>query len=1062
MKTMHIAKIARPKLSAIVKRDRLFNQLDQARQKPVVWIEAQAGSGKTTLVADWLESRKLPCLWYQIDEGDADIASFFYYMGMAAKIVAPRYKKSLPLMTPEYLQGIPVFTRRYFEELFRRLAATSVKGSDAGFVIVLDNYQDAPPTSGFHDMMAHGLDAIPEGITFVILSRAAPPPQLARLQANNRLHVIGWDDVRFTREESLGLLETRVHGKATPEALAMLHDKTEGWAAGLILLAGAGMEASITSSPANLTPDKLFDYFANEIFNKTDSSLQDVLLKTSFLQKIDSVMAEKLTGNAMAGQILERMSRDHYFTQKYGQVYQYQPLFREFLRSRAQTNFSSADIVALQRKAAELLEQSGSGEEAVELFLDATDWDGAERMVLNQAPALVSQGRSHTLEGWLHRLPPEYLNNSPWSLYWFGICRIAYNPAEARGYLEKAFPHFKKEKNVPGVFLAWAAIIDTIIYEWSDFRPLDHWIKEAEDLITEYPGFPSPEIEARVVGGMLSALAWWQSGHPDLPRWAEKAKLIVLHHPSIELRVMLGNNLLLHYFFSGAFAQASLLMEVLKPLSNSKESTPLTHQYWFIVEVMYAGLLKVDNKACVQAVTKGLKHAQEHGIHLLDFQLLGMAVYSGITQGDPEFARMCLEKMAEINSPRTIDQAFFHYQTASLAWCLGDLKKSIEHGKLALQIIEPTGCNMPFSISLMETSLTLFDDGQHEEAKRYLAKHDELAHTTPFITYTRLLYGARFAFELGEEEQGLALLKQGLTIGSRQGYVNMYRWHDRTMARLCARALEHNIETAYVLKLIRTRHLVPEDSVEHWPYPIKLYTLGRFSIELDGKPMRFVGKVQKKPLELLMALVSFGGREVSEAHLCEALWEGAEADAAHTACAMALHRLRKLLGDEDAVLLSDNRVSLNPAKFWVDAWLFERVVAQAGSGTPSAIEVQRVLNLYQGTFLGEAASAPWALAAREKLRAKFLRFAVQASSCCLHEGRHEQAMRLIDLGLEAEPLAEELYRSRMRCEAGSGRRAEALATYLRCERMLATVLGIEPSDETRLLYQALRENRPLP
>jgi len=1062
VKIAHITKIARPKLSVIVKRDRLFRQLDQEKQKPVVWIAAQAGSGKTTLVADWLESRKLPCLWYQVDEGDADIASFFYYMGMAAKNAAPRYKKSLPLMTPEYLQGIPVFTRRYFEELFRRLAATPVKEGVAGFVIVLDNYQDAPLTSGFHDMMAHGLDVIPEGVTFVILSRAAPPPQFARLLANNRLHVIGGDDVRFTREESLDLLETQVHGKATPEALALLHDKTEGWAAGLILLAGAGMEASTTASPANLTPDKLFDYFANEIFNKTDSSLQDVLLKTSFLQKIDAVMAEKLTGNALAGQILERLSRSHYFTQKYGQAYQYHPLFREFLQSRAQTIYSSAGIVALQRKAAELLEHSGSGEEAVELFLDAEDWGGAERMVLNQAPLLVSQGRSHTLEGWLKRLPPVYLKNSPWSLYWLGICRIAYNPAEARGYLEKAFLHFKKEKNVAGVFLAWASIIDTIIYEWSDFSPLGHWIKEADGLIAEYPDFPSPEIEARVVGGMLSALTWWQSGRADLTVWAKKAKQIALHYPSIELRVMLGFNLVYHYFISGAFAQAALLMEILKPVSNSKQSTPLTQQSWLVVEVIYAWCVMADNKACTQAVTKGLKHAQEHGIQLLDLHLLGQGVYSGVTLGDPSFAHACLGKMADINSPRVVDKAFFHYQTASVAWCLGDLAKSIEHGKLALQIIEPTGCKMPHSLCLIELAWTLFDDGQHEEAKGLLVKHDELAHAMTFITYTRLLYGARFAFELGDEEQGFVLLKQGLAIGAQQGYVNMYRWHDRTMSRLCAKALEHDIETAYVQKLIRTRCLVPEDPVEHWPYPIKLYTLGRFSIELNGKPLQFTGKVQKKPLELLMALVSFGGREVSEAHLCEALWEDAEADAAHTACAMALHRLRKLLGDEDAVLLSDNRLSLNPGKFWVDAWAFERVAARIGKGAPTESDVQQGMELYQGTFLGEAASAPWALAAREKLRVKFLRFATHASRLCLQEDRHEKALRLIDMGLEAEPLAEELYRSRMRCEAASGRRAEALATYRRCETMLATVLGIEPSDETRMLYQALKENRPLP
>ena len=306
-------------------------------------------------------------------------------------------------------------------------------------------------------------------------------------------------------------------------------------------------------------------------------------------------------------------------------------------------------------------------------------------------------------------------------------------------------------------------------------------------------------------------------------------------------------------------------------------------------------------------------------------------------------------------------------------------------------------------------------------------------------------------------------LRAALAIGARQNYINFSRWQPQMMSRLCAKALENGVEVEYVQKLIKRRCLVPLDrTVKNWPYPIKLYTLGRFEIVLDGEPLRFTGKVQKKPLELLMALASFGEREVSESHLCESLWEGAEADAAHTALAMALHRLRKLLGDDDAVLKSDNRIRLNPKKFWVDVCAFERTLAQIEGGTPGVSEVQRVLDLYQGSFLGEVVSAPWALTAREKLRAKFLRFAVHASNCCQQQGRHEEALKLIDLGLEAEPLAEELYRSRMRCEAALGKRAEALSTYLRCETMLATLLGIEPSAVTRALYQALRENRPLP
>ena len=92
-----------------------------------------AGSGKTTTVASYLESRKLPCLWYQIDEGDNDIATFFYYMGLAAK-KASRSTRPLPLLTPEYLQDIPHLLQTILENLCGRLHAP--------FILVFDNSAD--------------------------------------------------------------------------------------------------------------------------------------------------------------------------------------------------------------------------------------------------------------------------------------------------------------------------------------------------------------------------------------------------------------------------------------------------------------------------------------------------------------------------------------------------------------------------------------------------------------------------------------------------------------------------------------------------------------------------------------------------------------------------------------------------------------------------------------------------------------------------------------------------------------------------------------------------------
>ena len=136
--------------------------MDAGRDYPVTWVAGPPGSGKTTLVASYLDTRKIPCLWYQVDDGDADIATFFYYMGIAVKNAFPGKRKALPVLTPEYLSDVPSFTRQYFEELYGRMKPP--------FVLVFDNYQDAPAASNLHNVMSTGLSMIPEGSAISFLT----------------------------------------------------------------------------------------------------------------------------------------------------------------------------------------------------------------------------------------------------------------------------------------------------------------------------------------------------------------------------------------------------------------------------------------------------------------------------------------------------------------------------------------------------------------------------------------------------------------------------------------------------------------------------------------------------------------------------------------------------------------------------------------------------------------------------------------------------------------------------------------------------------------------------
>src|SRR5262249_29255398 len=174
--------------------------------------------------------------------------------------------------------------------------------------------------------------------------------------------------------------------------------------------------------------------------------------------------------------------------------------------------------------------------------------------------------------------------------------------------------------------------------------------------------------------------------------------------------------------------------------------------------------------------------------------------------------------------------------------------------------------------------------------------------------------------------------------------------------RLCARALEGGMEPVCVRGLAKKRRLVPESppvEAEAWPWPIKILTLGRFEVLLDGEPVRFARKVQRKPLALLKVLIAFGGRGVREELVMDALWPDAEGDAARVALASALHRLRGLLGREQAILRQEGQLSLDSRHCWVDVWAVERLLGRAETAAGDPQLICTAAGLYRGAFLDE-------------------------------------------------------------------------------------------------------------
>ncbi|HLQ26479.1 MAG TPA: BTAD domain-containing putative transcriptional regulator [Acidiferrobacterales bacterium] len=1050
------AKITSPKPLHALARARMFRALDGARKRPAVWITAPPGAGKTTLVSTYLDQSKHKRLWYQVDEGDVDVATLFHYLGLAVKKAMPRTRKPLPKLAPEYLPNLNAFFRLFFRALFSRL--------EMPYILVFDNYQEVAADAAFHQAIGEAVSQMPAGSNIFILSRNDPPAAFAQLQVSGLMARIDWEILKLTAEESKRLIALK-KGAGWPLPLQeRLYALCEGWIAGLLLLLETSMGKDIADLPRQkFAPQVLFDYFGSQVFDRMELCAREILVQSAFLPKMTTQAVEQLTENANAGRVLLDLHRRNYFISKHGDdppVYQYHPLFRNFLLNRAPAMFDPACLQTIKQHAAALLAESGQLEDAVGLWREVNEENGIIGLIVQHAANLLQQGRTKTLESWAGCLPEEAVQRTPWVLYWLGLSAMASDAGKSLRYLERAFALFDTEPNPTGAYLSWSAIVRCVMHRWGDYHPLDRWIGLFDELQARHGNFPSIGIETQVAGSMFGALVFRQPNHLKIGFWKQRLQALLLNVTDPGLEVMLGAYLLHYYIWFGFFPKAKLLIDTLRRDVLKPSTQPIVLLHWTGMEASYYWSTG-NYDSCLRMVAETLQLAETHGVQMLA-NTLTLKAYAYVVKNDLSTASAILKEARQyLLAPHLLERGHYHFLVSMTALFQQDLARAREHAELALRLTQETGAVFPQMVTHFGAAQVAFAEGDYEQSTGHVAQARALM---PSVTadYSYLLSEARLAFMRGDDTAGLRFLRDALALGKRHDILHYPWWSSAAMAYFYIKALDAGIEVVYVQAAIRKRDLVPDApflQAEAWPFPVKLYTLGRFTILIDGKPLRFTGKAQRKPLELLMALIAFGGREVSEQQLTEALWPDADGDAAHEACAIALHRLRKLLGHDQAINLQNNQLSLDSRYVWLDTWAFEHWLAQINKLDSSARRhaSEKAMALYQGPFLGNQNEAPWALPPRERLRTKFLRHLVQGGRSLLQAGECEQAILVFEKGLEVDELAEECYRHLMRCYQRLDRRAEAISVYQRCRKTLAAVLGISPAPETEALYQTLRQ-----
>jgi len=404
----------------------------------------------------------------------------------------------------------------------------------------------------------------------------------------------------------------------------------------------------------------------------------------------------------------------------------------------------------------------------------------------------------------------------------------------------------------------------------------------------------------------------------------------------------------------------------------------------------------------------------------------------------------------------------------------GSPEEAIIHVEMALKCARRIGVVMPLFLSHLVKSHVMHQLNKDHEDTLHLSIASNMANPigSKLYQFFILLTEALFAFDRGEQTFGLVSLKRALSIGREGGFFYTYIDQPYGMAGLCERALEAGIEVEYVQELIKRLNVIPEKPaflLEHWPWPLKIFTLGRFELLKDGKPIQFARKVQQKPLAMLKALIAFGGEKVREDQIIDVLWPESDGDMAHQSFETTLHRLRQLTGIPDAIIRKEGSLTLDQRYWWVDTWAFEHLVREVDAAwrkeekeisLEEAVSLnEKAIGLYQGTFLPKETLEPWADSVRERLRNKFLRCVERLGHHWEASGEWEKAVECYEQGLEADDLIEEFYQHLMICFQKLGQVTKALSVYKRCKKTISAGLGVSLSSRTEAIYRALIMNR---
>lgn len=1059
----------------VLSRPRLLSILQNILDVKLLILAAPAGYGKTSLLVDYTHHTSLPICWFSLDPLDCDPQRFIAHFISALAVKFPGFGKQAFAALAELSQD-----HINFDPVIAAIVNDAYENITEHFVFVLEDYHLVRDSKQIEPFINRIIQEMAENCHFIVSSRVLLTlPDLSLLVARNQVAGLSFEELAFLPEEVKQLIETSFHQKISDAYALELVNQTEGWITGLLLstqISPKGSEDRVRL--AKVSGIGVYEYLAQQVFDRQPEEVQRFLLRTSLLEEFDAPLCETVIGQSLElghypwHEKLSQVLRDNLFALSVGDktlFIRYHHLFRDFLQNRMRLQ-NPNETEKIEKALAQYYSEQHQWERAFEILNRIGEEKAIYELIYASAPSLINSGKLITLSHWFESLTDEKLKDAP------ELLSIQATIALVRGKVQESLELLDRAVaglRAPGKEIDFSRSLNRRSIVHNHLGDYSASLRDAEEAIaiTEgRSGFEAIRAEAYRMrglslfqkGDLLGSLDSLNSSRYLFESFGQKEDIAgVLMEMGLAQR-RLGNfdgaekayqDALKQWQFSGnSLWQANVLNNLgfLQNLRGQYEQAALFYERslqharlvvyprgegFVLISLgdLYRDLGSFDEaRQAYQMAADIAKELNERG---MDFYLALSSAMLKASEGKSDDALECLEEVKEkaLTDGSTYEMNLYRMEKSLLLLKQGStygIEKEISFLKETFE--SQNEIPEAFRANFLLVIFYLIDSNWMQ-AKSALEK----------ITSSKLSESAKnILIQTGKE---FKLIFQN-AVQHMIGFP--------PIADIVELIKEYEQKVPEIRKNIKRQNTV----IQFTNYQISIRAFGRMQVKVGDHVVNTSDWKSQTSRDLFFYLLAHPGG-VTKEEIGDVFWPESSTEELKIRFKNAIYRLRRAVGNDSVTYTEDTYEFNHSIDYDYDVERFSRELAQARSASEIDDQIKHyraAAAAYQGAYLPKMGQN-WVFSQRELYQQQFIEASLNLANLLLKQEHHSSTLLFTKRVLEQDSCNEAAYRINMLTFSALGDRTSVKRTFDTCKETLFSELGVEPSDTTVNLFGSLMQ-----